>query len=206
MPGGSRNVARRGVLHGGARASRTGSRRGQALLIAVTLMLLSMLVLALLTAIAVSNQTQTTQHLGRVDARALGDAAVRYADRMLQHHPLGADWRPSRAPTFSNAGAIVTPPWPPVVYSAAGTLPGPSPDATNTSPGFWGSDGVEDTEDDYYTEFELTRQMYGVLAGSPAAPGSMLRAGYRVYPDPTVENELEDPVTFGRGRALLLSG
>ncbi len=177
--------------------------RGQALLVAIMIMLLVVLVLALFTAIAISNQSRTTQHAGRVNAQAVAQALVRYADQQLQHHPYGADWRPQSLGQDAASGTYI-PPNPPIIFDPDGDLATPVDVMTaQYSAGFWGPDDIPDTEDDYYTHFELQRGWYGVRAGTAAAPGAVLRQGFRVYPDPMTEDVGDEPLTLGQGRGLL---
>lgn len=85
----------------GALASRgTGfsPRRGQVLLVAVLLMMAILLLGSLFVAIVSYNQYQTVRHGDMLTARALAEAGIRYADYMLTHSPLGADWRPPLPP------------------------------------------------------------------------------------------------------------
>ncbi len=82
------------------RFTERGRRRGQVLLIAVMLMTAILLLGALFVAIVNYNQYQSTRHGDVLLARALAEAGIRYADYMLRHSPLGADWRPPQPPMY----------------------------------------------------------------------------------------------------------
>lgn len=104
-------------------------RRGQALLVAVLLMMAILLVGILFVALVTYNQRQSTRHEDVLAAQALAEAGIRYADHMLEQN--GADWRPPEPPaTYVGGGADVE---------------------------IWGPDGVPGTDDDYYTEMEMAR-------------------------------------------------
>jgi len=72
-------------------------RGGQALLIAVLIMMAILLVGALFVAIVNYNQQSSVRHSDMVAAQGLAEAGIRYADYMLQYSPAGADWRPPSA-------------------------------------------------------------------------------------------------------------
>ncbi|MBC7289457.1 MAG: hypothetical protein H5T86_15725, partial [Armatimonadetes bacterium] len=134
-----------------------GSRReGQVLLVAVLLMAAILLLGALFVAIVNYNQYQSSRHGDVLMARALAEAGIRYADYMLTHSPLGADWRPPQPPMYDVA--------------------------TNSyDPGFWGPDNVQDTTDDYYLPEEIARGYHGLRDSST---GTIIRMGFSRYPDP----------------------
>lgn len=150
-------------------------QRGQVLLIAVLLMMAILLLGSLFVAIVSYNQYQTARHGDVLLARALAEAAIRYADYMLTHSPLGADWRPPLPPGY-NATADVY------------------------DPGFWGPDGAKYTEDDYYLPEEMAR---GYFTQYTEAGGQryLQRLGFTRYPAPSSTGA--DLLTMGRGHVLL---
>ncbi len=173
-------------------------RRGQALLIAVLLMMVILLVGILFVALVSRNQQQSVRHVDVITGQALAEAGVRYADRMLQTSPLGADWRPRFVPYD---GAI---------YDENDPSTWPSPPAMYTSGdvdlNFYGPDGVEGTEDDYYSDFDVVRAWCPLRSGSIDAPGPFLRFGYHRYPDPNpgaAASVATNNPTLGRGYVLL---
>ena len=141
------------VRHNIARGSyRPPSRRGQALLIAVLLMSVILLVGILFVALVNRNQEQSARHGDVVTASELCAAGIRYVDRMLQTSPLGADWRPrfvAYDPATYNADDPATWPSPPAMYEDSNAA------GDNTDPNFWGPDGIEGSEDDYYNDFDI---------------------------------------------------
>ena len=151
------------------------SRRGQVLLVAVLLMMAILLLGSLFVAIVSYNQYQTARHGDVLMARALAEAGIRYADYMLRHSPLGADWRPP----------------PPPGYNAT---------ADAYDPGFWGPDGAQYTDDDYYLPEEMAR---GYFTQYTEAGGRwyLQRLGYTRYPAPSSTGA--DLLTMGRGHVLL---
>lgn len=192
------------VRHNIARGSyRPPSRRGQALLIAVLLMSVILLVGILFVALVNRNQQQSARHGDVVTASELCAAGIRYVDRMLQTSPLGADWRPSFVaydPATYNADDPATWPSPPAMYEDSNSA------GDNTDPNFWGPDGIEGSEDDYYSDFDIARGWCPLRAGDPDAPGPFLRFGFTRYPDPAPGVPLASGLnnaTFGRGYALV---
>jgi hypothetical protein len=155
----------------------TGRRSGQVLLIAVLLMLAILLLGALFVAIVTYNQYQSARHGDVLLARSLAEAGIRFADYMLQHSPLGADWRPPLPPGFDVATGQ---------FDAA----------------VYGPDGAPDTDDDYYSPEELARG-YHTLYDSAA--GTILRIGFTRYPDRLGGSAGPplDEATMGQGYFLL---
>jgi hypothetical protein len=155
-----------------------GASRGQVLLIAVLLMTAILLMGILFVAVVMYNQHQSARHADMLLARSLAEAAIRYADYMLQYSPLGADWRPPRPPMYDQATGS---------YDF----------------GFWGADGIPETDDDYYLPEEIVRGYYGIRDSST---GAILRVGFTRYPDPTgasTSGPVMDQNTLGDGHALL---
>lgn len=71
---------------------------GQALLLAVILMLMLALIAAAFVATVAFNMQTTTRTESGLVAQNLAEAGLRYADKMLTTSPRGADWRPEPAP------------------------------------------------------------------------------------------------------------
>ncbi|MGD9495062.1 MAG: hypothetical protein AB7Y46_02005 [Armatimonadota bacterium] len=164
----------RGRYLGGSLGS---GRRGQALLIAVLLMMAILLVGILFVALVTYNQSQSARHEDMVAAQALAEAGIRYAVYQLHNSTEGADWRP---------------PDPPAMYTDG-----------STDPEIWGPDGLPQTDDDYYTDTELTR---GWAPEINAATGEYVRRGYTRYPDPLRPGATTEPANdpfMGRGYFLL---
>ncbi|MFP3903611.1 MAG: hypothetical protein ACLFWB_05140, partial [Armatimonadota bacterium] len=157
------------------KSRRTGGRRGQALLIAVLLMTAILLVGILFVALVARNQEQSERHVDVVAAQALAEAGIRWADRMLETSPYGADWRPKFVP------------YDPDVYDPDNPSTWPTPPAMyqdgTADPGFWGPDGIEGSDDDYYSDFDILRGWHPVRAGSVSDPGGFIRRGFVRYPD-----------------------
>lgn len=154
-----------------------GGRRGQALLVAVLLMMAILLVGILFVALVTYNQAQSTRHEDLLAAQALAEAGIRYATDQLENSPLGADWRP---------------PEPPVQYTD-GSL----------DPDFWGSDGLPDTDDDYYISTDVDRGWSGLVDGTT---GEYVRRGFTRVPDPRRPSATAAPAgsgLMGRGYFLL---
>ncbi len=156
-------------------------QRGQALLVAVLLMMAILLVGALFVAIVNYNQESSTRHSDMVAAQGLAEAGIRYANYMLQYSPEGADWRP------------------PFV---AGTEPPVVDNNGNYSPGVSGPDGVLYTDDDYYSDQEI---QHGWCPLVDAVSGEYIRFGFSRYP-----NDIDDSdplrlkrVNINRGHFLL---
>jgi len=81
---------------------------GQALLIAVLIMMAILLVGALFVAIVNYNQQSSVRHSDMVAAQGLAEAGIRYADYMLQYSPAGADWRPPFVPVTAIGSGYYT--------------------------------------------------------------------------------------------------
>lgn len=181
------------------KSRRAGGRRGQALLIAVLLMTAILLVGILFVALVARNQEQSERHVDVVTAQALAEAGVRWTDRMLETSPLGADWRPKFVP------------YDPDVYDTEDPSTWPNPPAMyqdgTADPGFWGPDGIEGSDDDYYSDFDVLRGWHPVRAGSVSDPGGFIRRGFIRYPDPRGDVSVASApslVGFGRQGGYLL--
>ena len=77
---------------------KTGSNDGQALLLAVLIMIAILLVGMLFVAVVNYGQRSSAQHSDRVKAEKLAQAGIDYANYMLQYSALGLDWRPPTPP------------------------------------------------------------------------------------------------------------
>ena len=192
---------------GGAGPSR--KRRGQALLVAVLLMSVILLVGILFAALVSFNQGQSSRHVDVVAAGQNAEAGVNYANSQLQFSPQGADWRPHFV-AYAGTGAenqLDPSTWPqdPALW--------PSPPAQyadgSVDFNFWGLDGTEGTEDDYYSDFDMVRGWFPLRAGSfhgppgGPGPGRFLRMGFHRYPDPNQLGSSRDSLQLGRGYYLL---
>ncbi len=160
----------------GRLARRARCQRGQALLVAVLIMMAILLIGALFVAIVNYNQESSTRHSDMVAAQGLAEAGIRYADYMLQYSPEGADWRP------------------PFV---AGTEPPVVDNNGNYSPRVSGPDTVLYTDDDYYTDQEV---QHGWCPVVDAVSGEYIRFGFTRYPDPF---DLSGDLNINRGHFLL---
>ena len=80
------------------------TRRGQALMVAVLLMMAILLVGILFVALVTYNQEQSTRHEEMLEAQAMAEAGIRYATYMLENSPEGADWRPPQPPLTDITG------------------------------------------------------------------------------------------------------
>ena len=197
---------RKGARRRYARGTRSVSRRGQALLIAVLLMGVILLVGILFAALVSYNQEQSSRHLDLVAAQLEAEAGINYASGMLENSPQGADWRPRFVPYAGTGSESVTDPstWP----KDPATWPNPPAKYEDGSVdfNFYGPDGIEGTDDDYYSDFEIVRGWFPLRHGNPSSPGSFIRTGYFRFPDPnqvaTVTGGL-DNTTMGRGYFLL---
>ncbi len=159
------------------RAWRSAGRRGQALLVAVLLMMAILLIGILFVALVTYNQSQSTRHEDLVTAQALAEAGIRYANEQLMNSPLAADWRP---------------PEPPATYTDG-----------SQDPEVAGPDGLMDTEDDYYTSTELERGWAPLV---DAATGEYVRRGYSRIPDtrrPGATTDAASNLLLGDGYFLL---
>lgn len=185
----------------------TANRRGQALLLAVLLMGVILLVGVLFAAIVSFNQEQSARHLDLVAAQLQAEAGINYASGMLENSPQGADWRPRFVPYTPVAPVpLVTDPttWP----KDPATWPSPPARYEDGSVdfNFFGPDGLEGTEDDYYSDFEIVRGWFPLRHGDPSAPGEFMRMGFFRYPDPNQVASAtggKDNSTMGRGYFLM---
>lgn len=147
-------------------------RQGQALMVAVLLMMVILLTGILFVAVVTYNQSQSGRSVDVGAAQALAEAGIRWCNTNLMKSPEGADWRPPfRAYDPSNppnAADRSTWPVPPVMLT------------NGTAWGVYGPDGVADTEDDYYSEFERSRGWHGLV---DATTGRYLRLGFTRIPD-----------------------
>jgi hypothetical protein len=179
------------------------NRRGQALLVAVLLMSVILLIGILFAALVSYNQGQSARHVDVVAAGQNAEAGIHYANSQLLCSPQGADWRPPFVPYTGTGTEDPTDPstWPqdPAQW--------PSPPAQyqdgSVDFNFWGLDGTEGTEDDYYSDFDMVRGWFPLRAGSVTAPGRFLRLGYYRYPDPNQIGANRDSLQLGRGYFLL---
>jgi hypothetical protein len=189
---------RPGQLRRGNRFGNRFANRGQALLVAVLLMSVILLVGILFAAIVSYNQEQSARHVDQVAAELQAEAGVQYANSMLQNSPQGADWRPrfvSYDPATYDADDPATWPSPPAMYADG-----------SADPNFFGADGLPDTEDDYYNDFEIIHGWFALRAGTAAAPGDFLRMGFHRFPDPnqlSPDGSARDHATMSRGYFLL---
>ena len=148
--------------------------RGQALMVAVLLMMAILLVGILFVSVVAYNQEQSTRATDTASAQGLASAGVKFADQMLQQSALGADWRPPFRAADGTEVATDPSTWavPPAMYSD-GTV----------DYGFWGPDGVQGTDDDYYAQDEIDHGWCPLRNGTVSTPGSFLRFGFNRYPD-----------------------
>ena len=172
--------------------------RGQALMVAVLLMMAILLVGILFVSVVAYNQEQSTRASDTASAQGLADAGVKYADQMLQQSALGADWRPSFRAAVGTESATDPSTWafPPAMYND-GTV----------DYGFWGPDGVQGTDDDYYSQDEIDHGWCPLRAGTVATPGNFQRFGFNRYPDvvsrATDTVQAFDNAALGTGHFLL---
>ncbi len=150
---------------------------GQALLVAVLLMMAILLVGILFVSIVNFNQMQTERDVDVSGALALAKAGINFVDYQLRYSELGADWRPPFVAWVAGGSPV-----PPVAVEdvGAGTV--------TYTPGFFGPDGIAYTDDDYYTEQEILRGYYGIVRVNN--PGGISdhyhRFGFVRYPDPNM--------------------
>lgn len=152
-----------------------GSRRGQALMVAVLLMMAILLVGILFVALVTYNQTQSARHEDNLLAQAMAEAGVRYAAYMLENSPEGADWRPPEPPATDPAGAA--------------------------DPDVYGPDQTPGTEDDYYDDIALARG-WAPVVNDLTTRDSYTRRGFSRFPDtrhPAGVTTATMPNTVGRG-------
>ncbi|MFO8080229.1 MAG: hypothetical protein R6V07_07995 [Armatimonadota bacterium] len=118
-------------------------------------MMAILLVGILFVALVTYNQQQSIRHEDNLAAQAMAEAGIQYATYMLENSPEGADWRP---------------PEPPAMYADG-----------SYDPGIYGPDGIPGTEDDYYSDMELSRGWAPVI---DTATDSYENRGFTRYPDP----------------------
>ncbi|MEI6501263.1 MAG: hypothetical protein WCP21_09595, partial [Armatimonadota bacterium] len=180
------------------------NRNGQALLMAVLLMSVILMVGILFAAVVSFNQEQSARHLDMLAAQLQAEAGVNYASSMLESSPQGADWRPRFVAYAGGSETTDKATWP----KNPATWPNPPAKYEDGSVdyNFFGADGIEGTEDDYYSDFEIVRGWFPLRHGTPAAPGTFIRMGYFRFPDPNqvapAAGGMDSP-TIGRGYFLL---
>ncbi len=155
------------------------SRRGQALMVAVLLMMAILLVGILFVALVTYNQDQSTRHEDTLLAQAMAEAAVRYASYMLENSPEGADWRPPEPPAVDSAG--------------------------NADLDVYGADRAQGTEDDYYDDVALGRGWAPVL-NDLTTRDSYTQRGFSRFPDtrnPSGVTSATVPTAVDRGYFML---
>jgi len=172
--------------------------RGQALFLAVLVVMLILLIGGVFVATVVFSQSSSQVDMDRAAAQALADAGLRFVDRMLLTSPEGADWRP-RVPPY----ALDT--------DSDPSTPGPYDMAAD--PSLMNADGQGTP---YYTDMEMTRGWFAIredLGGG--TPGRYFRHGFAKYPDPRdpvhpgpdgipgTADDFGDATTFGTGTVLL---
>lgn len=153
------------------RTMRPAQRQGQALLVAVLLMMVILLTGILFVAIVSYNQFQSTRSTDVTAAQSLAQAGIRWCNDNLMRSPLGADWRPPYRPydpTNYVLGDTDTWPVPPVELT------------DGTVVGLYGADGIEGSSDDYYTDYEIARGWHGMV---DATSGAYQRMGFARIPD-----------------------
>lgn len=189
---------------------RVNRERGQALLIAVLLMSVILLVGILFAAVVSYNQEQSARHLDLVAAQLQAEAGINYASGMLERSPQGADWRPRFVPYTGNGSEDATDPttWP----KDPATWPNPPARYEDGSAdfNFYGPDGAEGTEDDYYSDFEIVRGWFPLRHGSRTetdeSKRTFMRMGFFRFPDPNQVapgNVGKDAEQIGRGYFFL---
>ncbi len=146
-------------------------RQGQVLLIAVLLMMVILLTGILFVAIVTYNQHQSVRSADVNLTQGLAEAGIQWCDENLANSPLGADWRPPFKPVniaTYDSGDPTTWPVPPVMDTSANDYK------------TWGVDDLEDTEDDYYSDFERARNWHGLV---DATTGEYIRRGFYRLPN-----------------------
>ena len=154
-------------------------RRGQALMVAVLLMMAILLVGILFVALVTYNQDQSTRHEDSLLAQAMAESGVRYAAYMLENSPEGADWRPPEPPAIDSVG--------------------------NVDPEVYGADLTEGTEDDYFDDVALARG-WAPVVDNLGAPTSYSQRGFSRFPDtrhPGGSTAAIMPTTAERGYFML---
>jgi len=146
----------------GRSLSKTAVRDGQALVLAVLIMIAILLIGSLFVAVVNYNQRASGRQAQLLKTMTLAKAGMAHADEMLRFSPQGLDWRPEL---------------PPFQYSDG--TPGPL---------FWGPDDMPYTADDYYSHEEILNNWYPVVNPGPdGIPGTnddyYIRRGFTRYPD-----------------------
>ena len=141
---------------------KTRASDGQALLLAVLIMIAILLIGTLFVAVVKYNQRTGGRQAQLLKTMTLAKAGMDHADDMLQFSPQGLDWRPEL---------------PPCRYT----------DDT-FHPDFWGPDGIPYTYDDYYSYQEFLNGWYPLVhVGPDGIPGTdddyYIRRGFTRYPD-----------------------
>ena len=157
------------------------ANHGQALLLAILIMMAILLTGTLFVAVVNYSQRSSTRHSDMVKAMNLAEAGIRYANYMLQFSAEGLDWRP---------------PAPPYQFSD-----------DSSSSYFWGLDGVQYTDDDYYAAQEIDNKwsaLINVGDDSTAATDDdyFVRFGFTRYPPPANVETVDSPDIQG-GHYLL---
>ncbi len=168
------------MLVGHWRDYRAG-QRGQALLVAVLLMMVILLTGILFAAIVSYNQHQSARSSDVNAAQGLAEAGIRWCNENLLHSPQGADWRPPyRALDLSTFDQATPSTWPvPPVQDTSGKDYGTygrdlaAAGTTDQTPAM-------DTADDYYSDFERARGWHGLV---DAGTGEYIRYGFYRLPD-----------------------
>ncbi len=82
--------------------------RGQALVVAVLILILVAAVAAIFLAVVAGNLAFSTRQVELTEAAFIADAGVKYADQQLVYDPEGADWRPDPAEQFPVGNGFFT--------------------------------------------------------------------------------------------------
>ncbi|MCE5219166.1 hypothetical protein LLH03_19295 [bacterium] len=159
-------------------------QQGQALMVAVLLMMVILLTGILFVAIVSYNQAQSARSSDVVAAQSLAEAGIRWCNENLNHSPEGADWRPPFRPLILDTSDPRC-----FDYTNPDTWPVPPVQDTNgVDYGCYGADltlnagnptGAADTADDYYSEFERSHGWHGLV--DPSA--RYRRLGFFRIPD-----------------------
>ena len=137
----------------------------------------------LFVAIVSYNQAQSARNSDVALAQSLAEAASNGATPTSSKAPLGADWRPPFRAINMGTFSADRDTWP--IHPVMGPL--------GANYGVFGADIAEDTEDDYYSDFERARGWHGEVD----AGGAYIRRGFRI-PD---VNATPGNVTSQRGRS-----
>lgn len=141
---------------------KTRASDGQALLLAVLIMIAILLIGTLFVAVVNYNQRTGGRQAQLLKTLTLAKAGMDHADDMLQFSPQGLDWRPELPPCRYTDGTF--------------------------HPDFWGPDGIPYTYDDYYSYQEFLNGWYPLVhVGPDGNPGTnddyYIRRGFTRYPD-----------------------